>query len=613
MNRINKTVFAIALLLTSGFAALAQIPTAFEQSCANLATTGNDASRLHQLFKIKWDYDLRENPEMATEAGYPGFNDRWTDNSLEAIARRQRELQAPLQVIASINRAALSAPDQLNYDLFKRGLELRVEGTRFKREYMAITQMAGVQQMVPEILAIAPRNTVQDYENMIARLNAVPALVDQAIVLLQKFLAAGITPPRITLRDVPGQIKSQTIDDLEKNPVARPFTEFPPQLPETDRARLLQEAATALREKVVPAFSKLCVFMTNTYLPGARETIGLSELPDGPAWYAYQARVETTTTKTPQEIHDIGLSEVKRLRGEMDKVIAQTGFQGTFARFCDYVRTDPKFFFTNKDDLLNAYRVHAKLVDPELSRLFGKLPRTQYGVMAIPSYMDKSQTSAYYQPGSPQAGRPGWFNVNTYALDMRPKWEMEALAFHESVPGHHLQISLAQEMEDLPDFRRHGAYTAFVEGWALYCEGLGTELGFYQDPYSKFGQLTFEVWRAIRLVVDTGLHSQHWTRQQAMDYFRENSAKTDQDIIVEVDRYISWPGQALAYKMGQLKIKELRDYATAELGPNFDVREFHDHVLDGGWTCWTSASRTGLRQKRAPNKPVPQPGPCSGI
>jgi len=341
------------------------------------------------------------------------------------------------------------------------------------------------------------------------------------MVLLQNGVAAGITPPRITLRDVPDQIKSQTIDDLEKNAVVKPFTEFPPEFPEADRARLRGEAARALHDKVVPAFSKLYDFMTNRYLPGARESIGMSELPEGAAWYAYEARVQTTTDKTPAEIHDIGLSEVKRLRGEMDQVIKQTGFKGTFADFCNYVRTDPKFFFTNKDDLLDAYRVHAKLVDPELSRVIGKLPRTQYGVMAIPSYMEKSQTSAFYQPGSAQAGRPGYFNVNTYALDMRPKWEMEVLAFHESVPGHHLQISLAQEMEDMPDFRKHGSYTAFVEGWALYCEGLGTELGFYKDPYSKFGQLTFETWRAIRLVVDTGLHSQRWTRQQAIDYFHE--------------------------------------------------------------------------------------------
>jgi uncharacterized protein (DUF885 family) len=366
------------------------------------------------------------------------------------------------------------------------------------------------------------------------------------------------------------------------------------------------EATQALHEKVVPAFTKLHAFMTQTYLPAARESIGMSELPDGPAWYAYEARVETTTDLTPAQIHEIGLAEVKRIRGEMDAVIAQTGFKGNLAEFAKYIRSDPRFFYTNKDDLLNAYRVQAKLVDPELSRLFGKLPRLQYGVMAIPAYSEKSQTSAYYQPGSPEIGRPGYFNVNTYALNMRPKWEMEVLAFHESVPGHHLQISLAQEMDDMPEFRKHAGYTAFVEGWALYSEGLGSELGFYQDPYSKFGQLNFEVWRAIRLVVDTGLHSLHWTRQQAIDYFRENSAKTDQDITVEVDRYIVWPGQALAYKIGQLKIKELRAYAAQELGQKFDLREFHDHVLDGGarpLDVLDHRIRTWVAEKKARNSP----------
>jgi uncharacterized protein (DUF885 family) len=357
---------------------------------------------------------------------------------------------------------------------------------------------------------------------------------------------------------------------------------------------------------VVPAFTKLYDFMTQTYLPAARESIGMSELPDGPAWYAYEARVETTTDLTPAQIHEIGLAEVKRIRGEMDAVIAQTGFKGNLAEFGKYIRSDPRFFYTNKDDLLNAYRVQAKLVDPELSRLFGKLPRLQYGVMAIPAYSEKSQTSAYYQPGSPEVGRPGYFNVNTYALNMRPKWEMEVLAFHESVPGHHLQISLAQEMADLPEFRKHAGYTAFVEGWALYSEGLGSELGFYRDPYSKFGQLNFEMWRAIRLVVDTGLHSLHWTRQQAIDYFRENSAKTDQDIMVEVDRYIVWPGQALAYKIGQLKIKELRAYAAQELGPKFDIREFHDRVLDGGalpLDVLDQRIKTWVAEKKARNSP----------
>jgi len=574
---------ALILSLTLTVPALRAQPSDFERDCAKLAAaSGDDASRLHQLFDLTWKNSLRESPETATSVGVPGYNDRWTDNSLEAIARRQHDLQAPLNVLATINRGALSAGDQFNYDLFKRDYDLAVEGIRFKDEYMPITQMNGIQRDTPDTLEDSPRRSVQDYENIIARLKGIPKLVDQTIVLLEKGLAAGITPPRVTLRDVPDQIKSDATNNVDANPLTKAFTEFASGFSEGDRTRLRAEAAEALRDDVVPAFTKLHDFFAETYLPRARESIGMGDLPDGAAWYAYRAKVFTTTSKTPQEIHQIGLNEVKRIRGEMDALIASTGFKGSFAEFCQYLRTDPKFFFTNTDDLLNAYRVNAKLVDPELSRIIGKLPRLQYGVKAIPSYEAKSQTEAYYEPGSPRAGRPGYFCVNTYALDMRPKWEMQTLALHESVPGHHIQIALAQEMEGMPEFRKNAGYTAFVEGWALYCEGLGKELGRYQDPYSQFGRLTFEMWRAIRLVVDTGIHSMHWSRQQAIDYFRANSAKTEQDIVVEVDRYIAWPGQALAYKIGQLKIKELRDYATTELGQEFDERQFHDQILDNG-------------------------------
>jgi uncharacterized protein (DUF885 family) len=285
---------------------------------------------------------------------------------------------------------------------------------------------------------------------------------------------------------------------------------------------------------------------------------------------------------TPEQIHQLGLAEVKRIRAEMDKIIQQSGFKGSFAEFCKFLRTDSKFYYKDADSLLRAYRDIAKRADPELAHLFGKLPRLPYGVKAVPAYAEESQTTAYYQPGSPQAGRPGWYFCNTYALDTRPKWEMEALSLHESVPGHHLQIALAQEMEAAPEFRKHGGYTAFVEGWGLYAESLGTEMGFYKDPYMKFGQLTYEIWRAIRLVVDTGMHSMGWTRQQAIDYFVANSSKNEHDITVEIDRYIVWPGQALAYKIGELKYKELRAYAAKELGGKFDIRQFHDQVLDNG-------------------------------
>jgi uncharacterized protein (DUF885 family) len=574
--------FLASALFLSPVAAIAA-ETPFEQNCAQLAgRLGNDTERLHDLFKLDWEHTMIESPEFATEAGYPGQNDRWADKSLEAIERRKRELAAPMKVIQSIERSKLSAADQLNYDLFKKNQQDAIEGSRFKQEYLPINQMGGVQQELAETLEMSPRVTVGDYDNILKRLEAVPLVIDQTIVLLEKGLEAKVTPPRITLRDVPAQIKSQTEENPEKNSLLQSFREFPADIPSAERERLRKAAAQVLKEKVVPAYAKLYEFFEKKYLPNTREGIACSELPDGKAWYAHNARVSTTTSLTPQQIHELGLSEVKRIRAEMDEVIKETKFKGSFADFSKYLRTEPKFYYKDADSLLTGYRDICKRIDPELARLFGKLPRLPYGVRPVPAYSEKSQTTGYYQSGSPEAGRPGWYYANTYALDTRPKWEMEALTLHEAVPGHHLQISLAQEMNDVPEFRKHAGYTAFVEGWALYSESLGTEIGLYKDPYMKYGQLTYEIWRAIRLVVDTGMHSMGWTRQQAIDYFMANASKTQNDITVEVDRYIVWPGQALAYKIGQLKIKELRAYATKELGSKFDIRKFHDHVLENG-------------------------------
>jgi uncharacterized protein (DUF885 family) len=381
-------------------------------------------------------------------------------------------------------------------------------------------------------------------------------------------------------------------------------------VPAADRERLTREAVTAFKEQVAPAFRKLHDYLANTYVTASRESIAMGDLPNGKAWYAFQARVSTTTNLTPEQIHQIGLSEVKRIRKEMDDLIASTGFKGSFEDFCKLLRTDPRFFYDKPEDLLTGYRDIAKRIDPELVKLFGRLPRLPYGVIPVPSYSEKSQTTAYYDEGSLAAGRPGEFYANTYDLKSRPKWEMEALTAHEAVPGHHLQLSLAQELEgEVPEWRKHDDYTAFVEGWGLYAESLGSEIGLYKDPYSRFGQLTYEVWRAIRLVVDTGMHTMGWTRQQAIDYFKANSAKAEHDIEVEVDRYIVWPGQALAYKIGELKIKELRAYAQKELGPKFDVRAFHDHVLGNGAVpldlleknvkAWVAEAKTGAAEKAA--------------
>jgi uncharacterized protein (DUF885 family) len=582
----TRVAMGMTMFFVVVFGACAQSSNSFEQRYGALianASHETDSARLQKLFDIRWEYLMTENPEWATDVGYPGQNRRWTDNSLEAIERRQRELQTPLRAVEAIDRSKLNAGEQLNYDLFKRELEHSIEGVRFKEEYQPINQMGGPQQDIPAMLGeMMPHQTINDYEDIIARMRGVPTVIAQTIVLMRHGLDAGITPPHITLRDVPQQVAAEMEQDPAKNPMLEAFNDFPQSIPQKEQARLRGEAAGILTNSLIPAFRELHEFLVKIYVPGARDSIGCSALPDGEAWYEYNVRERTTTSLTPSEIHEIGLAEVKRIRKEMDEVIAGTGFKGSFQEFNQYLRTEPKFYYTNAQDLLSGFRDLDKRIDPELIKLFGKLPRLPYGVVPVPAYSEKSQTSAYYQPGSLVAGRAGYFYANTYDLKMRPKWEMEPLALHESVPGHHLQLSLQLELTDVPEFRRHEEYTAFVEGWGLYAESLGGELGMYKDPYSKYGRLTFEIWRAIRLVLDTGIHSMGMSRQDAIDYFKANIGKTDQDITVEVDRYIVWPGQATAYKIGELKMKELRAYARQELGDKFDIRAFHDELLGHG-------------------------------
>ena len=538
--------------------------------------------RLRALFDATWRYQIEEYPELATFTGHPGHDHRWTDLSLLAVERRRRELEIPMRALRAIDRAQLPPADQLDHDVFQREGEEAVLGRRFRGELMPVTQMSGVQQDVAQMLAMMPAATAEQYEAILSRLEAVPALVDQTIVLMKEGLAAGLTPPRVTLRDVPQQVRNQIVDEPRESPLLRAFARFPESIGAAEGESLVRRAAAAYAVHVAPAYRRLYDFLVDTYIPKARETIALRALPDGDDWYAWSVRQYTTTTLGPDEIHALGRSEVERIRSGIDAAMAATGFPGTFHDFARFLRTDPRFYYEKAEDLVTGYRDICKRADPELVRLFSRLPRLPYGVKPVPSYAEKSQTTAYYEPGSPAAGRPGYFFANTYDLRSRPRWEMEALALHEAVPGHHLQIALAQEMEDVPEFRRHGRFTAFVEGWGLYAESLGGEMGFYADPYALFGRLSYEMWRAIRLVVDTGLHWLGWTRQEAIDYFKDNSGKAEHDIIVEVDRYIVWPGQALAYKIGELKIRDLRARASAALGPAFDLRAFHDVVLGAG-------------------------------
>jgi len=541
-----------------------------------------------------WKRWMEEYPEAATQIGYPGQNTRWTDDSPAGIGRRKKHLSESIAELKAIHREALPEPERLNFDLYSQLLETSEEGLQYGDDplpfrfvvprslYMTVNQMEGIQQGAADTLESTPHHTVAEYEIILERMKSLPASVEQQIALLQEGLKRGYTPPKITMRDVPKQIADLIPADPMASALLQPFTEFPSAISGADRSRLTELAKLIYSTALAPAFQKLHDYVAATYLPACRETIAAQALPNGGAGYTFHVRWQTTTDLSPSQIHEIGVSEVKRIRAEMDEVIASVGFKGTFHEFTEFLRTDPRFYYDKPEDLVNGYRIIAKKIDPELAHEFGKLPRLPYGICEIPAFKAPSQTTAYYQQGSPAVGRPGCYFVNTYNLHARPKWEMEALSLHESVPGHHLQLSLGQEMENVPEFRKNVGYSAFVEGWALYGESLGEELGLLKDPYSKFGQLTYEMWRAVRLVVDTGMHSMGCTREQAIQFFKDNTGKTDQDITVEVDRYIVWPGQALAYKLGQLKIRELRTAAEKKQGTAFDVRKFHDAVLQNG-------------------------------
>jgi uncharacterized protein (DUF885 family) len=583
-----KTCVALLVLVLLASAASAQAPPDLAESARRIeqfpATRGqgSESERLKRFFDLYWRAKMLAAPELATYLGYPGLDDRLGDASPESIALDRRLVRDERAALASIGRARLTPDEQVNYDLALWHVEQAIEGERFHSEFMLVHQLSGIQQELPQLLGSMPTRSVQDWENRLARLRQVPRTVDQTLALLAQGLKAGITPPKVTLRDVPAQFESLLTEDPAKSPVLETFQSIPESIPATDRERLRREASEIFQSQVAPALRKLHDYLVRTYIPGARETTAMSDLPDGRAWYAHIVKNATTTDLTPEQIHQLGLSEVKRIRKEMDELIASTGFQGSFAEFCNFLRTDPRFFYDKPEDLIRGYRDITKRIDPELVKLFGRLPRLPYGVTEVPASVARSQTTGYYANGSLAAGRPGWFNVNTYDLKARPKWEMEALASHESVPGHHIMYALIEEQGELPDWRKWDVYPAMSEGWALYAESLGGEIGLYKDPYSRFGRLTYEMWRALRLVVDTGLHVKGWTRQQAIDYCKANSARTEHDIVVEIDRYIVWPGGATCYKIGELKIKELRAYAQKELGAGFDIRAFHDQLLGHG-------------------------------
>lgn len=540
-----------------------------------------DHPALHKLFADEWERGLRDNPEDASFQGDRRFNDRWSDMSLKAIAARDAANTAALGRLQKIDRNALSDTDRLNYDTFEWQLKQAVTRQKF-REYLIPVGMSGGVQTLDGMVEVLPFNSEKDYQDWLARLSALPVLIDQTIVLMQEGIKQGIMPPAILMQRVSKQIAKQAVSNPTESGFYKPFLKFPESFSEQQKTALQRQATQLIGEKVVPAYTKLGKFFDSAYLPKSRTTIAATALPNGKAYYNFLAAYFTTTDLSADTIHATGLAEVARIRARMEEVKQEAGFKGTLEQFFTFLRSDPQFFHKSGAELLLSYQAMSKRIDPELVKVFTVLPRLTYGVRPIPDSVAPDTTTAYYQGGAADGTRAGYYYVNLYKPEVRPTWEMMALSLHEAVPGHHFQFARALELGQLPMFRKTAYFVAYSEGWGLYAEQLGYDMGLYNNPYDNFGQLTYEMWRAVRLVVDTGMHAKGWTRQQAIDYFKANAPKTEQDIVNEIDRYIGWPGQALAYKVGQLKISELRKRANAALGARFDLRAFNDEVLGTG-------------------------------
>lgn len=540
------------------------------------------AESLKQLIAEEWEYEVREDPLFATQTGDHRFDDKLPSVTVADEERREKATRDFLKRLDAIDRAPLVATDGLNYDLFRRTLSDRLGEYEFKTYLMPITNREGFHTEFPQLPDRVPLENAKDYDNYCARLEACNTYIGQYIGTMRAGIKGGYVLPKVVMEGWETAIDAHIVDDPTQSLLYTPFEKFPDAVSASDRTRLTERGKKAITGSVVPGYRALHDFMAKEYVPACRETIGASALPNGKAFYEHRIRYYTTLDLTPQQVHETGLAEVKRIRAEMDQVIAKTGFKGTFPEFVNFLRTDKRFYVDTPEQLLKEVSYICKEMDGQLPTLFKTLPRMPYGVKPIPDFIAPKTSTAYYNQPAGDGTRAGTYYMNTYDLKARPLYELEALTFHESVPGHHLQIAIMQELPDVPNFRRYTFFTAFVEGWGLYSERLGIEAGFYQDPYSDFGRLTYEMWRATRLVVDTGIHSMGWTRQQAIDYMAANGALSMHNITTEVDRYISWPGQAVAYKTGELKIRELRAYAEKELGPKFDVREFHDVVLWSG-------------------------------
>jgi uncharacterized protein (DUF885 family) len=541
-----------------------------------------ESAKLHDIFDREWKSRLAEDPLLATSVGVHDSDGLLPSITDADLARRDGTWTQYAAEVDAIDPAKLDEADRVNLDIFRAQLRERIDDYRFGAHQIPFNADSGFYSSFSRLPEDVPLRTSADYRNYISRLRAWPGYVDQQIAHMRAGLARGMTQPRAVLDGIDRVIGAHVVDAPEKSVFFGPLGAFPSSVAQTDRAALERDGKAAIMDAVVPAYARLRDFMLEEYIPGARATLGASGLPDGTGYYASQIRVYTTLEMTPREIHDLGLSEVARIRQGMDEVIRRVGFEGSFAGFLEFLRTDPRFYAKSADELLMRAAWIAKTMDGKLPSLFGTLPRLPYTVEPVPDDIAPKYTSGRYVNAPIGSTKPGIYWVNTYSLDKRPVYNLEALTLHEAVPGHHLQIALNQELGELPPFRRYSYISAFGEGWGLYSEWLGIEAGLYKDPYSEFGRLTYEMWRACRLVVDTGIHAFGWTREQALDYLASNTALPLLEVRTEIDRYISWPGQALAYKIGELKIRELRRRAEEALGTSFDLRAFHDAVLRNG-------------------------------
>tara|TARA_Y100001970_G_scaffold286875_1_gene410114 strand:+ start:1472 stop:3265 length:1794 start_codon:yes stop_codon:yes gene_type:complete len=576
MTKNNSLLIPLIIIINS----CATVETSNLSESLTVVPEVNENQKFVDYLDSDWEQTLINNPLFATYTGDKRFNDKINPNTIDQFNKvRSQDLES-LKKLMAISEDKLDDDNKLNYKLKKFDLESDLNLSQFPIYYLRLNQRGGIQSFYETGNRLVYQSK-KDYEDWLNRLSQFSENIYTFIEINKEGLEKGYTQPKLVTRGVISQIDAIINSDIELNPYLKVFLEANEEyFSKDEKEELINDAKQLIQKEINPAYESLNNFLKNQYLINSRESIGIKDIPDGKKYYEQLAKHYTTTDLTPDEIHDIGLREIQRIRAEMEEIIDSLNWDGDFESFLNYLRTSPRFYYDNSDDLFNAYLIMSKTIDPLLPKLFNVFPRAPYGVIPIPAESAPFTTTAYYN--SPSPGRPGYFYANLYKPDSRPKYEIPVLTVHEAVPGHHFQISLAQELENVPTFRKYQGITAFVEGWGLYSEELGEYINLYDDPYDKFGQLTYDMWRAIRLVVDTGMHYKDWTRDDAINLFIENSAKSILDIENEVDRYIAWPGQALAYKIGQLKILELRSKAEKELGEKYDIKDFHDEVLKRG-------------------------------